>query len=53
MNEWYARDASRKINAVFASRMESGLRCSGEFDVEDLLFVVQFEMDYREEQEAE
>lgn len=25
----------------------------GEFDVEDLLFVVQFEMDYREEQEAE
>lgn len=29
MNEWYARDASRKINAVFASRMESGLRCSG------------------------
>ena len=29
MNEWYARDASRKINAVFTSRMESGLRCSG------------------------
>lgn len=29
MNEWYARDASRKINAVFASRMENGLRCSG------------------------
>ena len=29
MNEWYARDASRKINAVFQNRMESGLRCSG------------------------
>ena len=29
MNEWYARDSSRKINAVFTSRMESGLRCSG------------------------
>lgn len=29
MNEWYARDASRKINAVFKSRMENGLRCSG------------------------
>ena len=29
MNEWYARDASRKINAVFANRTESGLRCSG------------------------
>lgn len=29
MNEWYARDSSRKINAVFSSRMENGLRCSG------------------------
>ena len=29
MNEWYARDASRKIRAVFTNRMEHGLRCSG------------------------
>ena len=29
MNEWYARDSSRKINAVFENRMKSGLRCSG------------------------
>ncbi len=29
MNEWYARDSSRKINAVFTDRMERGLRCSG------------------------
>jgi len=29
MNEWYARDSSRKINAVFMNRMENGLRCSG------------------------
>jgi hypothetical protein len=29
MNEWYARDCSRKIKSVFKSRMEKGLRCSG------------------------
>ena len=29
MNEWQARDTSRKIKAVFKSRMEQGLRCSG------------------------
>ncbi len=29
MNEWYARDTSRKIKAVFRNRMENGLRCSG------------------------
>lgn len=28
MNEWYARDASRKIQAVFKSRMQNGLRVS-------------------------
>lgn len=29
MNEWYAKDTSNKIKAVFKSRMEKGLRCSG------------------------
>lgn len=29
MNEWYARDSSRKIKAIFKSWMENGLRCSG------------------------
>ena len=29
MNEWYARDTSKKIRAVFRNRMENGLRCSG------------------------
>ena len=29
MNEWYAKDTSNKIKAVFKSRMEAGLRCSG------------------------
>jgi len=29
MNEWYAKDTSKKIKAVFRNRMESGLRCSG------------------------
>ncbi len=29
MNEWYAKDTSRKIKAVFRNRMEKGLRCSG------------------------
>ena len=29
MNEWYARDTSKKIKAVFRNRMENGLRCSG------------------------
>jgi len=29
MNEWYAKDTSRKIKAVFRNRMEHGLRCSG------------------------
>ncbi len=29
MNEWYAKDTSNKIKAVFKSRMQKGLRCSG------------------------
>ncbi|MCD8300568.1 MAG: recombinase family protein, partial [Clostridiales bacterium] len=29
MNEWYARDTSKKIRAVFQSRMKAGKRCSG------------------------
>ena len=29
INEWYVADTSRKIRAVFKSRMEQGLRCSG------------------------
>lgn len=29
MNEWYAKDTSKKIKAVFRNRMEQGLRCSG------------------------
>ena len=29
MNEWYAKDTSKKIRAVFKNRMENGLRCSG------------------------
>lgn len=29
MNEWYAKDASNKIKAVFHSRMNDGKRCSG------------------------
>ena len=29
MNEWYAKDTSNKIKAVFKSRMKSGQRCSG------------------------
>lgn len=29
MNEWYAKDTSNKIKAVFNSRMNEGLRCSG------------------------
>jgi hypothetical protein len=29
MNEWYAKDTSAKITAVFKSRMKNGLRCSG------------------------
>jgi len=29
MNEWYARDTSKKIRAVFRNRMENGLRCTG------------------------
>ena len=29
MNEWYARDTSKKIKTVFRNRMENGLRCSG------------------------
>lgn len=28
-NEWYAKDTSNKIKAVFKSRMKEGLRCSG------------------------
>lgn len=29
MNEWYAKDTSNKIRAVFRSRMQDGKRCSG------------------------
>lgn len=29
MNEWYAKDTSNKIKAVFKSRMKNGKRCSG------------------------
>ncbi|MBP3649626.1 MAG: recombinase family protein [Clostridia bacterium] len=29
MNEWYAKDTSNKIKAVFKARMQKGLRCSG------------------------
>lgn len=29
MNDYYARDTSRKIKAVFRNRMENGYRCSG------------------------
>ena len=29
INEWYAKDTSRKIRAIFRSRMAEGLRCSG------------------------
>ena len=29
MNEWYARDTSKKIKAIFRNRMEHGQRCSG------------------------
>lgn len=29
MNEWYAKDTSNKIKAVFDSRMKAGKRCSG------------------------
>ncbi|MCD8337401.1 MAG: recombinase family protein [Lachnospiraceae bacterium] len=29
MNEWYAKDTSKKIRTVFRSRMQDGKRCSG------------------------
>ena len=29
MNEWYAKDTSNKIKAVFSNRMNEGKRCSG------------------------
>lgn len=29
MNEWYAKDTSKKIKAIFRNRMEHGIRCSG------------------------
>lgn len=29
MNEWYAKDTSNKIKAIFNARMNEGLRCSG------------------------
>ena len=29
MNEWYAKDTSNKIKAIFKSRMKNGMRCSG------------------------
>ena len=28
-NEWYAKDTSNKIKAIFKSRMKDGMRCSG------------------------
>ena len=46
ISEWHARDTSRKIKAVFQSRMANGKRCSGaipygfmrrEDDVQDLI----------------
>ena len=33
MNEWYAKDTSNKIKAVFDARMKDGKRCSGCFKV--------------------
>lgn len=29
MNDWYAKDTSNKIKAIFKSRMKDGMRCSG------------------------
>ena len=29
INEWYAKDTSNKIKAVFKARMKNGMRCSG------------------------
>jgi hypothetical protein len=29
MNEWYARDSSRKIRSIFNARMAEGKHCSG------------------------
>ena len=29
MNEWYAKDTSNKIKAIFDARMKDGKRCSG------------------------
>ncbi|GHU35083.1 recombinase [Clostridia bacterium] len=29
INEWYAKDCSKKIRAVFKNRMQNGKRCSG------------------------
>lgn len=29
MNEWYAKDTSRKIRSIFHARMQKGLKCSG------------------------
>lgn len=29
MNEWYAKDTSNKIKAIFDARMRDGKRCSG------------------------
>ena len=29
MNEWYAKDTSNKLRAIFRSRMQDGKRCSG------------------------
>ncbi|MFQ7397675.1 MAG: hypothetical protein ACLRNW_07610 [Neglectibacter sp.] len=29
MNEWYAKDTSNKIKAVFKARMKNGMRCGG------------------------
>ena len=33
MNEWYAKDTSRKIKAIFHSRMEKGERCTPGFNI--------------------
>ena len=46
MNEWYARDTSKKIKAIFRNRMEHGERCSGavpygyRMNPEDKTFIV-------------
>ncbi len=36
MNEWYAKDTSNKIKAVFDARMKDGKRCSGSIPYDEL-----------------